>query len=248
MDKPFITVWYITSKEPEYLKLSVGLMASFDWASKIVILHTDQRNPNNRDNYIYQFQHDKVVQHWYDFGKGFSKPIEKGGFDEVGARNMAIDLAGEKMPKGGWLLQCDSDEFYDYKFGAEIYKADSEGKDGINVNCNHLINSKEIGYLPSSPDDPHIRAFKVGLGVQYKQNPNTKFLDNYPNKSVHCVLNNKLKSLKNVKGLYHFHARNLIGKKKLAEKDYNPKLIRKKIDYKLPKTYLDKWTSENICG
>src|SRR6185369_6457293 len=188
-----VCVWYITAGEEEYLNPSVEFMQAHDWVGNIVILHT---NPTLAKGQIYNLvkQFPKVKEYMgRNYGTGWEKSVNFGGFDEIEARNDAIRIAEQTDCQ--WLLQCDSDEIFTYETIESIEKAAAKDCKSVIYSCFHF--KTPTGYVTNNTDrhikqdkqvfDPHCRAWKKYIKARYSENPNSGFLAQYPNKSVHCV-------------------------------------------------------------
>ncbi len=242
------TLWYITANEYELLTLSVKTMAALDWVTSIVILHTDLKQPAyyaNLENTLW-----KVKEFWQSFGSGFDKPVEQGGFDEIAARNRAIELA--EAAGSDWIIQCDSDEFYTADANSGLVEATEKNKQAVRWSCWHLFNPTYSIFDPASIHyydgqlfhDPHIRAWKPELRLRYQANPNTDFLSNFINKSMHCVnLLPEWQTL-NQPGIFHLHIHDLIGNKRRFANFPKTAAEAKHIDIILPGPYLEAWKLE----
>jgi hypothetical protein len=209
-----ICVWYIVANEPEYLNPSIEIMSSYDWVDYIIVVHTNTLD--KIDDHFKCIGNEKTISYAKDFGYSFEISINQGGFNEVDARNKAIELAD--CLKCDWLVQCDADEFYTYNTIDIIRKADKEGFDSINIDCVHPISATRAYFPKENPRDAHRRIWRSGRGIKYDYNPDIlkrsaageKGLEN---KSLHCIPVG-FKKMMEAEGSYHIHCHHLFGAKK----------------------------------
>lgn len=213
MSYPKLVVWYV-SDSPEVLQHSVEVMAGYDWVDRVLVLSTIGKP-------LLDKVPDKVVQKWTKFGEGRHRPVEMGGFDQVTARNVALQLSETFNPD--WLLQCDSDEIY----LDQTKELLSRKEDLLWVACYPMFNLTQYISSPLHPRlkllDPHPRLFRPGF--RFVPNGDKEFARTLPNKTNHCMLNLSKKHREGVTKhgvLYHLHLKHIMrGKphtsKKLVE-------------------------------
>ena len=106
---PLATIWYVVAQdEYELAECSVLTHLEHDWVGHIVLLYTGSRKPP-RFGALSRVS-SKVREIWRDFGSGLDVPLDRGGFDQIAARNHAVAIA--EACDDTWLIQCDADEVY----------------------------------------------------------------------------------------------------------------------------------------
>lgn len=150
---------------------------------KIIILVTDSIFDG-----VYGLS-DKISIHFRNFGKGYNISLTDGGYDQISARNYALDLLdAEKIQ---WVMMHDADDFYEHTFFDFIIK-NHTNDDAITCSCFSMIDKKTLGVPPSklfiadgmNIYDPHTRIWKKSLNLRYEK---SKGIEKYfSNHSRHC--------------------------------------------------------------
>ena len=179
-----IRLWYITANEFSHINRSIKVMAEYDWIDSIVILHTDSNEPKYGGK-LAEISPKKIKEYWTDFGNGFDKSIEDGGFDEIGARNMALYLCKQDGFKG-WVLYCDSDEYYTYDTIKAFQMAEQGNYDSINFRCFHLNDKLTYRVNPRNIYDRHVRAWILNDDIKFAPHDSEEFMRQFKNKTLHC--------------------------------------------------------------
>ncbi len=200
MKTPKVCVWYVTAEEESLLNLSVNLMSGYDWVDRILVC--DFGEP------MEHISNHKVTQNNYanECGYGSDEPIKLGGFREIEARNLAIKIA--EKTGCDWLLQCDSDEFYDYSLGAKIAELHDSNVMSVSMPCFRYWDEDHYVNEFKQPDEKHTRLWRSGLNIRYTENNNKKFMANFVNKQTHCVINAEPNNVL-LQGVYHIHTHDL---------------------------------------
>jgi len=199
------TLVYITANEQFILDLSVRTHLKYDWVSNIVILHTDKIKPK------FRFKNKKIKEYWEYFGEGFETSIEVGGFDEVGARNRALQLAYQL--ETDYYVITDSDEVWTYET-INILENNKNDLRSMFVSTYPVIDNHTIALdqkcIQDELHDPHFRIinrkslFFNPQNTLIQANPNKEFLKQFKNQSLHCYLKHT-DQINKIVGIYHLH-------------------------------------------
>ena len=139
-----IGIW-CTVSEAEYklLRHTMVPLLAHPAVTAAVVVHTGTLSPANAGSLAAAFH--KVREIHRDFGQGFHKSIEEGGYDQLAARNFAI----EQIEATGveWLLQFDADEYFDASVISTVSVLDNRYDA---VCCSHytLLSETELWHEP----------------------------------------------------------------------------------------------------
>jgi len=221
-------------------------MTSYDWATKIVTLHTtDNRSPSEHaDGKRYDFHK--------SFGTGFDKQPEKGGFHEVAARNYLLDLC--RMFGCDWVLICDDDEFYMPGAYDAICAAHSTNKNVVWFSCYHFRSPTHYLWWPNQVrrvhrakypmHDAHPRAFRMSLNWKYVVNNNEKYRNELNNRTQHCHINSHPSAaVLHGYGKHHIHTRHMFDPKR-PTRDWLDARENRESDIVLPSVILNAWNKQ----
>ncbi len=200
---------------------------SSEYISDIAILITDDKNcAATRLT-------DKITIYSENFGSGYSRSIQDGGYDQIAARNYLLEKMEET--EADWILMHDADDIYGIDFYQYIVAV---GIDSDAVTCSCYTVTTDLDLCapankvqltgPALLVDPHTRAWKKSLGLRYvKSDGVEKFFSNH---SRHCgVIFPEDITLSCTGGLYHFHLHALLNKRHSQKISGFPVL-----DYTLP--------------
>ena len=101
------TLWLVVSQDDKpFLKHTLLPLAHHKRIKEILVIHTGHRAPvdigdlNRVSN--------RIREYHQNFGEGKNIPIHEGGFDQVAARNFAMNLCA--LRNAEWVIQLDADE------------------------------------------------------------------------------------------------------------------------------------------
>ena len=186
----------------EMLRESVAQVSQYRWVDRVIILQTTSHIPQSAID-------DKVTLLGADFGYGFDREPEEGGFDELSARNLQLQLL--HLTGQPWLGLIDADELFTENTGELLTRADAAGKTRIVFECHHLYKTgRKIwpeqlttfgGY---SINDPHCRIFRRRYAAEVFQ-PAPRHIAK-TNRTQHCQLAGvTAEQCLVVTGAYHLH-------------------------------------------
>jgi hypothetical protein len=242
---PTVCLCYVESKEPEALKRSLDTMTKYPWVKEVFVLHADQdRLPRQegRINHVYQ-----------DYGSGFDKQPEDGGFDEVAAKNHVLRLG--RSGNCDWLLIVDADEFFLPCTINQIAIAHREQLETAFFEHWHFCSPTQYLFARHATrrfrkngvamHDPHMRAIRAKSECWYELNANVEVRNTWPNRTIHCTpVNPGWHTVHEAPGLYHIHTRHMFGEKRqqflnrTGDDDFSVRTIPAGIEI-FPKCYLD---------
>ena len=202
---------YMVAYEEPLLNLSLQTMLQYPWVRWIVVLDTTTDRPAE------MYPNNRVLRYGRDYGHGFDRPVERGGFDEVSARNDLLQRMQDQALAFGcnWLVQCDADEFYTNGLAKQLLRASAAGREAALIECWHacdLLNHVYYEKLHHSHygllmNDPHPRAMTVGCMRRFEPNP--WLPDNVPNKTLHCLLRFPNDKMYQENSRVHIHVKNM---------------------------------------
>ena len=199
-----IALWYIHNNDTDYLYPS--LITQSPLVDKIVILDNTPDHifkEQKMEEKILSINPQKIIlKHTLEFGSGFHGEYNLPQFDEMKARNAAIELAKQTNPD--WLVQCDADEWYSPSFFDFLKETKPSA---IYIPEVVWINKKEYCIW----DYHHLRAVHNSLPFKFVYSPIVLF--NEKNKSMHCqqrVIGNFVK----IDNYWHNHMHYCMGHKK----------------------------------
>ncbi len=134
---------------------------------------------------------EKIILYGRNFGKGFEEDFNNGGYDQISARNFALDCL---YKQGGidWVMQHDADDLYMaglYEFAVK----NTEKYEALTCSCFSLKNIDTVGASPMKKYifqddkilfDPHTRIWKKSLGLVFEKSQEIE--QRFLNHSRHC--------------------------------------------------------------
>jgi hypothetical protein len=218
---PSIGLWCAVA-ETEYSLLTHTLPALLDHESvrEALILHTGSRRPSTF-GFLANACH-KIHEVHRCFGTGYIRSLQDGGYDQVSARNYALEI----MESGGsdWLWQIDADDYYDPGLASIVAKLD-ERYDAVCCSCYTLISPTQYWYNASLETDiggkrlinPHTRIWRSALRKRFEHSPRVALES--VNITRHCGVDfstHPYWRLMAIEGPFHFHLHCLLGKEHTA--------------------------------
>jgi hypothetical protein len=203
----------VCCSEYELLKITLDAAFSNPAVKAICIVVTDGQ-PSSINTY--SSIHRKVDEHYMDFGHGYDLSIEDGGYDQVAARNYAIESINQHDIE--WIVQNDADNIFE----DNVYSALSNCGNHSAYICHHvtLLPDSKYWFKPKLNKerfgeyilDPHLFCWKRELNLRYGYCPNAVKL--YTNASRHCglIMPKNLSIFVDTKS-YIFHLHCLLKKK-----------------------------------
>ena len=216
-----VTLVCCHARQPDYLARLIDIHEPYPWVSSIVAFDTSQALPFTRRG--------KVLHCGRDFGYGFDKQPEQGGYDEINARQTALKIArGENH---FWSLIVDADEIYHPGFDRVLDVAEGQGSNAVCVECWPLVTPQRYVYNREAVfdidnlrlHDPHVRAISKLTEVTYTPSPQHW---RFANRTQHCRPDSIAKT-HTAPGFYHFHVK---------RHDFQPEQLRT-----LPESLPEAW-------
>lgn len=250
MQIPTVCLVYLHADEPQFLVRSRIIMKTHPWVTKIVTLNTRERNP------IAEGVDDEQRSYSFSgkFGYGFDKQPEDGGFDEIRARNHALDLA-EKMGCT-WTLICDCDEFFTDETYSDICDAHHQGKAVVWFSCYHFRDPSKYLWCPDylktvlhskEMHDPHPRAFRTAARLRYVLNPADAYRSKLRNRTQHCQLQSTAgRKAHFVYGLRHVHTKHMFDPKRPSQEELNKETWWTATGFQMPDVMVQAWDKQEI--
>jgi hypothetical protein len=208
--------------DDEYLESSLEIMSSYKWVSDIVVLITNQTDEKRRRS------QGKINYHYGNFGDGFLKEPEDGGFSQIDARNRLLFLLRERRPD--WHVLLDSDEFFTDSTFDLIQYAQSMRKVNILMSTYLFHSPTHYGHHPKWDDtkdgrvpliDPHVRIFSKEIvpyyaSAGYQMMGVKREAGGGRNRTSHCKLMgfDKPRQQLTREGPFHIHFKQLFGPKR----------------------------------
>lgn len=201
----------VSSKELSLALATLKYSEYSDYVSDIVILITDGISGDARK------LTDKITIYSENFGSGYSKSIEDGGYDQISARNYIIDKLG--VSRADWLLMHDADDIYNTDFYRYI-SLECNTSDAVTCSCFSVRpditlcapDKKNKATYSCGLLDPHTRAWKKSLGLRYEKSEGIEKY--FVNHSRHCgVVFPEGINISCTNGMYHFHLHALLKKR-----------------------------------
>jgi hypothetical protein len=215
---PTVCLAYLCGQDQDFLARSLAVMEPYVWIEHIITLHTEGSKPPQRQG---------KQQHLYEeFGSGFERQPEDGGFHEINARNRLLELAAASGCQ--WVLLCDPDEFFLPATFGELRQAHHCGKGAVWFSCYHFRDPQRYLWWPTlvrkvagsvQPlHDPHPRALRLDLEWQYSPHPSEDTLSRFRNRTQHCrVLPSPAHLSHHAYDLLHVHTRHMFHPKRPPE-------------------------------
>jgi hypothetical protein len=241
-------------KDDEFLDRSLEVMTQQTWVNRIVVLHTAEQQVSWQTR-------SKLITHVYrDFGQGFDKQPEDGGFHELAARNEMLTWA--RASECDWILICDSDEIYLPMTKDHITEADMKRKSVVWFPCYHFCSPTQYLWWPNTVrkisgvamHDPHPRAIRATAKIRYELNRNNHLRGELPNRTMHCHLQNTIRKRQYwaKQGVCHVHTRHMFDPKRPDAKWFENQKPRS-FDSGLPDTITKAFTEQDneaycLCG
>jgi hypothetical protein len=184
-------------------------MEKYDWVNEILLIGT----AGVWDNRL----RGKIVTVTREFGEGFDRNPERGGFDELAARNYTLQLA--YTDNYDWTLLLDADEFFLPETYDDLRRASDDGMQGIFFECYHAKTLDTFVWDPASlvnikdkkMHDPHLRAVHRDLAAWYRLQPENLRRE-WTNRTLHCYIETAKvwHKLTTVLGPRHVHLKHLL--------------------------------------
>jgi uncharacterized protein len=182
----------------------------------IVVVHTGSSQPKCYGDL--QRGWPKVQEFHQDFGEGLDKPVEAGGFNQIDARNFALNIAERLGDK--WLLQFDADDYYDVSLLHRLRHLPA-GTRAVQCACYHLLDGRGYWHSEEKIDDdcapplinPHIRLWRNDTKRRFSKSSITAPVEG--NETQHCGIDLSdlsPEALLRVAEPVHLHLHYLLGK------------------------------------
>lgn len=211
-------IWCTTSRE-EYplIEHTLARTASSPYVNYAVVVSTGKEAPEGFGKYAQA--NSKFREYHQNFGDGFDTAIAEGGYDQVAARNFALERLDET--DAAWAVQIDADEVYE----PVIFKLLQSVPKDISVitgsyytllsETSYWFEDRKLRRFQSGPVyDPHTSIWRTSLGLRYERSPSVE--RKFANLSRHCgvrfVQNPNLR-MAAVTQPYYFHLHCLLGKR-----------------------------------
>jgi hypothetical protein len=220
------SIWCTTSTE-EYplIEHTLTRTAASPHVQQAIIVATGNTKPANFGRY--ETSNPKFREFHKNFGEGFDRAIDDGGYDQVAARNFALDRVEET--DAGWAVQIDADEIYE----PIIFRMLQDVPDDISAVTGSyytLLSESTYWFEPRKQRmfksglvyDPHTSFWRMSLGLRYERSPNVE--EKFVNFSRHCgVRFNRIPDVKiaAVTQPYYFHLHCLLGKRHTSRMSQN---------------------------
>ena len=196
-----VTLVCCHAHQPDYLARLIQVHEQYPWVASILALDTSQKLPFERRG--------KTLFGGLDYGYGFDRQPEQGGYDEIAARESALKIA--RGETGQWSLIADADELYHPQFDLVLAAAERQAAAAIRVECWPVVSATNYVYYPNTVfevdgerlHDPHVRALTKLWCCQYQRSPQHW---RYANRTQHCRPERIARTL-SAPGFYHFHAK-----------------------------------------
>ncbi|MEU5868295.1 glycosyltransferase [Nonomuraea sp. NPDC047529] len=222
-------IWCAVS-ESEYALLGLTLrnLLEHDAVRTALVLHTGPRRPPDYGGLASRYS--KVREVHRDFGEGYSRSLGQGGYDQLSARNHALDLIEDSGVE--WLLQFDADDYYDPGLLSIVTRLD-EGHDAVVCSCYTLTSETRHWHEPRLDKvvggklllDPHTRVWRSSLQKRFELCPVAS--KQYENITRHCGVSfsgHPPWHFRTLEGQFHFHLHCLLGKRHTAARTVSREL------------------------
>ncbi|QDX29352.1 hypothetical protein [Dickeya poaceiphila] len=209
----------VSSDELQLALHTLSIAACSEYVSHILILITDRETVDRKLlslNFLGSSV-DKLIIACGDYGSGYEISLSDGGYDQVSARNDALEMIYKKDVD--WVMQHDADDIYDSAFYAKICK-DCGAYEAVMTECytlnslsSYVVNSKLLKNIYGRTlINPHIRVWKKKLGLKYKRSALVS--KTYANETRHCGVEFPDRmNLLLVKKPSHYHLHRLLNKR-----------------------------------
>ncbi|QOL16077.1 hypothetical protein [Dickeya dianthicola] len=209
----------VSSSEFRLALNTLSIAACSEYISYIIILITDKNELDREFLSLYSFENfnDKLHIACGDYGSGYEIPLSEGGYDQVSARNDALEIIYNKNVS--WVMQHDADDIYDTNFYEKICK-NYDSYEAVMTECytlnslsSHIVTPKSIKYIYGKYlISPHIRVWKKNLKLKFKKSKLALRL--HPNETRHCGVEfpNEMKLIL-IKKHSHYHLHRLLNKR-----------------------------------
>ncbi|HEY3589424.1 MAG TPA: hypothetical protein VGL07_04960 [Buttiauxella sp.] len=203
----------VNSEELALAIMTLTYSAQSEYVRRIIIVQTD-----SFINSKVQLT-DKITLYTRNFGKGYDLSITEGGYDQIAARNFALDILYD-CTDIDWVMLHDADDLYlkeGYRNafdGIDEYDAltcsclSLKGKNKIRCSARKSFTTNEGIVL----HDPHTRIWKKNLGLHYEMSSGIE--QTFSNVSRHCgVFFSHGITFCIFKHAWHFHLHALFNKR-----------------------------------
>jgi len=198
---------------------TLSFAARSEFVSNILILITDNGNINQ--NYAF-LESSECFSHKFEvkcgnYGSGYETSIRDGGYDQISARNAALDILYKKDVD--WVMQHDADDVYDLSFYEKICTDYAEHQAvmtecyTLNSTSSYIVNSKMYKDMYGKKlINPHIRVWKKELNLKFHKSKLVS--DKYANETRHCGVEfpDGMKLIL-IKKPSHYHLHRLLNKR-----------------------------------
>ncbi|GHF08050.1 hypothetical protein [Streptomyces fumanus] len=216
-----VGIWCAVS-EADYplLGLTMRNLLEHDRVGIALVLHTGVRRPHDYGALAARFANVREVHR--NFGEGYSKSLADGGYDQLSARNFALDLLEDIGVE--WVFQFDADDYYNPDVITAVAQLD-ERFDAVSCSCYTLTSERSHWYEPRLERDvggrrlldPHTRIWRSRLAKRFELCPIAS--QRYANITRHCGVTFRGHPhwrFQALDGPFHFHLHCLLGKRHTA--------------------------------
>ena len=219
-----IAIWCtVASEEYELVEFTLDNAVSHPAVRRIFLVVT---GPDKPDQFGYLSRRNAKFREVYRaFGSGYDLSLEEGGYDQVSARNFALELAEEC--DSDWLMQYDADDYYDERIFDAVSRL-HDVADSIACSCHTLVSERSYWYVerlrrrfgPLTLLNPHTRIWKRSLRLRFE--PSTRAVVAFRNATRHCGVRfpppDQCRAIA-LDDVYHFHLHCLLGKRYSLERN-----------------------------
>lgn len=193
--------------------MTLSYSAQSEYVKRIVIIQTDSFS-NSQIKLT-----EKIFLYTRNFGKGYDLSIPKGGYDQISARNFALDILYNDADID-WVMLHDADDLYLVESYPAVFEGINE-HDALTCSCFSLRSQNKLccsaGKIFTGDDgailyDPHTRIWKKKLGLRYEMSSDIQ--NKFSNYSRHCgVFFPPQVNFYFFKQAWHFHLHALFNKR-----------------------------------
>jgi hypothetical protein len=175
----------VNSEELALAIMTLSYSAQSEYVKRIIIVQTDSFI-NSKTQLT-----DKIILYTRNFGKGFDLSITEGGYNQIAARNFALDIL-YSCTDIDWVMLHDADDLY-LKEGYRNAFESMEEYDALTCSCLSLRDKDKIRCSARKSfttnegivlHDPHTRIWKKNLALYYEMSSGVE--QKFSNFSRHC--------------------------------------------------------------